>query len=116
MITGVSKAMAILALCGGVLAGCDGIVNDRPTYAGVPFKAKAKAVNKKETLGVFTTAVSKAPRSLEGARLAAHHEGTRYCIENFGSSRIAWQINPLDTDVAVPLDGDTAVYGGTCTP
>ncbi|MEK0163000.1 hypothetical protein VXL85_12455 [Phaeobacter sp. JH60H1] len=116
MITGVTKTMAVLAVCGGVLAGCDGIVNNRPTYAGVPFSAKSKAVNKKETLAVFTTTVSKASRSLEGARLAAHHESTRYCIENFGTSRIAWQVNPLDADIAVPLDGDTAVYGGTCTP
>ncbi|MFS4582714.1 hypothetical protein [Phaeobacter sp. C3_T13_0] len=116
MITGVTKIMTVLALCGGLLAGCEGIVNDRPTYAGVPFKSKSKAVNKKETLAVFTVTVSKAPRSLEGARLAAHHEGTRYCIENFGSSRIDWQVNPLDADIAVPLDNDTAVYGGTCTP
>ncbi|APG46442.1 hypothetical protein [Phaeobacter porticola] len=116
MITGVTKIMTALALGGAILAGCGDIIKDRPTYAGVPFKAKSKAVNKKETLAKFTTTVSKATQSLDGARLAAHHDGTRYCIENFGSSRILWQSDPLDTDVGVPLDGDTAVYAGTCTP
>ncbi|CRL11537.1 hypothetical protein NIT7321_02405 [Phaeobacter italicus] len=113
---GVTKTFALIGLCAGALAGCADLVNNRPLYGGVPFKAKAKAVDKKADRAVFSVAVSDATRSLEGARLAAHHEGVRYCIENYGTSKIAWQADPLNADDAVPLAGGDAVYGGTCTP
>ena len=113
---GVTKTFALIGLCAGALAGCADLVNNRPLYGGVPFKAKAKAVDKKADRAVFTVAVSDATRSLEGARLAAHHEGVRYCIENYGTSKIDWPIDLDNPEVPLPRDGDNALLRGTCNP
>ncbi|WP_293573180.1 hypothetical protein [Phaeobacter sp.] len=112
----INKTLAALSVGILALAGCGDLTSNRPIYAGVPFKAKAKAVDKKDSLAPFTVTVNDATRSLEGARLAAHHEGTRYCVQAYGSSQITWAVNPLDADAAVPLVGADALYEGVCTP
>lgn len=99
-----------------VVAGCGSVTSrdKRVSYDGVLFRTSAKAVNRKVTLAEFKVVVKNALRSPKGARQAALHEATGYCIENYGSSDILWSVDPLDPEQDLPLDGDDAVYVGTC--
>lgn len=100
-----------------VLTGCEAVVgNKRPLYDGVPFKTSAKAVDKKVSRALFSVTVKDAGRSITGARQAAAHAGTRYCIENYGTSRIDWAVNPSDENAPLTLSGGDAIFQGTCNP
>ncbi len=103
-------------LCAGLaLAGCSATSkSDRPRYDGVAFRTSAKALNKKVSLAKFQVVVRDALRAPEGARKAAHHEGTTYCITNYGLSDIRWTVDPLDPETELVLSGKDAVYQGTC--
>lgn len=109
-------SVATAAICATlVVAGCGAKAkDDRTRYDGIPFRASAKALNKKESLAEFRVVVKNALRSERGARLAAHHEGISYCIANYGLSDITWQNDPTDVETALVLDGDNAIFEGTC--
>lgn len=108
-------SLTIFAASLVLLAGCDR-EKDRHLFDGVAFKTKSKAVDRKVTLADFYVEVYKAPLSMDGARQAAQFEGISYCIANYGTSQIKWVQDPLDSEVALPLDGDTAVVNGRCDP
>ncbi|MQY41097.1 hypothetical protein GG681_00435 [Epibacterium sp. SM1969] len=109
-------SVATAAICATlVVAGCGAKAkDDRTRYDGIPFRASAKALNKKENLAEFRVAVKDALRSENGARAAAHHEGTAYCIANYGLSDINWRNDPLNLDSALVLDGKDAIFEGVC--
>ncbi|MGR3758790.1 hypothetical protein ACUXV3_01450 [Roseobacteraceae bacterium NS-SX3] len=107
--------MACLAAA-ALVSACGSSVSNRTLYDGVAFKVKAKPVDKKATLALFTVEVAKAARSLQGAREAAHHEGTSYCIRNYGTSRIDWTPDPLDPAAPLRMSDGTAVFSGKCDP
>ena len=106
-----------LTVVASLLSAC-GSTNNRPTYDGVQFKTKAKAVDKKVSRADFVVEVQQASLSLEGARLAAHHAGVQYCIREagYGTSKIIWDVNPYDTEAQLNLVGGTAVFNGKCDP
>ncbi|MEX0281664.1 MAG: hypothetical protein AB3N13_10825 [Arenibacterium sp.] len=96
-----------------VLAGCANNEN-RVAYDGFFFKARAKEVD--EDRSRFVVTVFKVSQTIQGAREAGAHEATRYCIENFGTSRIAW-IVPPDTPLEnLAIVDDTVAFEGECNP
>ncbi len=105
-----------LAAAGALLMGCGSSFSDRTLYDGVAFKAKAKPVDKKVSRADFRVEVARASQSYEGARLAAHHAGVSYCLSEagYGTSDIIWDVDPYDPEAQLRLDGDTAMFHGTC--
>lgn len=103
-------AAALLTACGTTAS------NNRVLYDGVPFKAKAKPVDKKAAPAVFYVEIKGADRSVRGAREAAHHAGTKYCVVTYGSSKIAWATDPKDETAPLTLTDGRATFQGTCTP
>ncbi|WP_259938195.1 hypothetical protein [Leisingera aquaemixtae] len=104
-------AMTFVTACGSSLSN-----RERQLYDGVPFKAKAKPVDKKTDRAVFYVEIKGADRSVKGAREAAAHAGTTYCVVNYGSSSIAWAIDPRDEAAPLTLTDGRATFQGTCTP
>lgn len=103
-------AVALVSACGTTAS------NNRVLYDGVPFKAKAKPVDKKTSLALFQVEIKGADRSVTGAREAAAHAGTKYCVLNYGSSKIAWAADPTDETAPLTLTDGRAIFQGTCTP
>ena len=112
------RKLALGALFTGVLvlAGCSDIRKKQEPFEGFYFKAKTGAVDKKETLAVFTATVSGVSQSLKGARQAAEYEGTKYCIEQYGNSRIDWTIGPDTAPESLRIVDDKLTFAGRCDP
>jgi len=104
-------AAAVLAACGTSVTN-----KNRTLYDGVPFKAKAKPVDKKADRAVFQIEIKGADRSVKGAREAAAHAGTTYCVVNYGTSKIVWVTDPADAEAQLTLTDGRATFQGTCTP
>lgn len=110
------KLTLLAAACAGVLAGCSESRKDRPVFDGVPFRTDASAVDKKVSRAFFEALVYDARSSLDGAREAGRYAGTKYCIANYGSSKIDWAIDIDDPATPLPLAEDILVLQGTCNP
>ncbi len=88
MIAGRAYRLMGAALLGvALVAGCTNR-EDRVLFDGNYYPGKARG--EKADRRAFTASVGRAGRGIEGAQKAAVYEGTRYCIENFGTSEIAW--------------------------
>lgn len=110
------KFLAGILTAAGLLAGCGGSKDARPVFDGVPFRTKASVVDKKVSRALFEAEVVDAQASLLGAREAVRYAGTRYCIENFGTSKIDWQVDLDDPEAVLPLSKGSAIVQGTCKP
>ncbi|WP_406645122.1 hypothetical protein QEZ52_14490 [Aliisedimentitalea scapharcae] len=99
-----------------VLSSCGTFKNEnrRQRYDGFIFSAKSKPVDKKTDLENFTVEVKRASQSRTGAGKAGHHEGTKYCIENFGPHKIEWAVHPLDQVDDLQIVNDVLSLRGTC--
>lgn len=108
----------VMAACVGLTACGKLTESKRERFDGVPFRVKVKPVNKKQTLADFRVKVSDATRSQAGALAAARHEATRYCIENYGTSKFGWSNISVDDEggYALQLDGRDGLFIGTCKP
>ncbi|MEW2911763.1 hypothetical protein [Leisingera sp. JC11] len=104
-------ALALVSACGSSTTN-----KNRELYDGVPFKAKAKPVDKKTNPAVFQIDIKGAERSIKGAREAAAHSGTKYCVTAYGSSDIEWANDPRDEETPLTITDGRAVFQGTCTP
>ncbi|MEY8838475.1 hypothetical protein AB9K41_05510 [Cribrihabitans sp. XS_ASV171] len=113
----VMKAMVMLAAAAALAlsAGCarEGR-KDRILFDGLYFPSKAQAVDKKVSLADFTVTVQDAAQSLDGAREAGRHEGTRYCIETYGTSRIDWVVGPDSDASQLRIADGKLIFRGTC--
>jgi len=109
-----ARGAALAALCLLVLGGCNANKDKRILFDGINFRTKAKAVDRKVSAADFRVEVKKATQSLDGARGAGEYGGIRYCIANFGSSRIDWAIGPDTDPAALRIEDDTLVFRGTC--
>lgn len=96
-----------------LIAGCTK-KDERVLFDGLYFKAKAAPVDRKKTLAEFVVSVQDVSQSLEGARAAGGYEGTRYCIANYGTSRIDWTVGPETEPQQLVIDKDTLSFRGTC--
>lgn len=86
--------------------------DDGIRFDGQKFRIKASKVTKDDR-SRFTVAASPASKSLDGAREAAAYGGTKYCIEQYGTSLIAWANGPEDDP---RFDGDRLLLEGQCKP
>ena len=100
-----------LVLGAAAMAGCVN-KNNRITYDGKYFRAKASKVDKQRD--VFVVTVRDASQSLDGARQAAYHTGVSYCLASFGSSDIIWEQDPLDEESTLRIADDTLSVQGRC--
>jgi len=104
--------MILISLAALVLvAGCEKR-SERIAFDGQFYKGKAKKVD--DVLSQFQVSVSPVSASLEGAREAGRHEGTKYCIENYGTSDIVWAIGPESEDAELIIEKDTLYLRGEC--
>ena len=108
------RGLVLISLCAG-LAGCGGYfnTNERIAFDGVQFRTKSETPDKDDKK-VFLVSVRPATASLEGAREAGRYEGTSYCINQYGTSRIDWEVGP-DTEELTVVD-NTLTLRGRCDP
>jgi hypothetical protein len=104
-------ALLILAL---LLSACSERRADRVAFDGVYFRSTASKVDKARDQ--FEITVSPASSSIEGAREAGRYEATRYCIDNFGTSDMAWVNGPDAEDGRLTIANDRLILRGACTP
>ena len=77
-----------------LLLGCSARISEnRVPFDGVLFNAKLKVGASKKD---FEIIVSRAHRSLFGAKEAGRYEATIYCVNKFGTSDIIWDVSPDD--------------------
>ncbi|SHJ66190.1 hypothetical protein SAMN05444000_11181 [Shimia gijangensis] len=80
-------------------------------FDGIEFKTKVEKVDK-EDRSHFKIEVRKATQSLNGAKEAGGYGATRYCIEQYGSSKIHWIAGPdQENDTLTLIDGDLWLEG-----
>lgn len=107
-----SGLFRMVALGAALLAaGCGG--RSEIAFDGEVYRARAA---QGETRQDFTVSVRPVSAGLQGARLAGAHEAKRYCIVNYGSSRIAWAVGPETEASTLPVEGNTLTLAGTCDP
>lgn len=105
---------ATLALT--AMSGCSRLKKDDGLrFDGERMRISAKRVDKDDR-SFFTVTAGPVSRSLEGAKGAAHYGGTEYCIENFGTSTIKWDFDPLSEEAATQVNRDSLVLKGQCRP
>ncbi|CUJ86979.1 hypothetical protein RUE5091_00541 [Ruegeria denitrificans] len=102
-------AMSVVSACGGITSS-----SDRVFFDGQFFRAKAKPVDKKKMPTEFTVVVNGVSASLDGAREAGRYEGTKFCINNFGSSSIVWKVGPDTEPQNLRISDDKLTFAGTC--
>ncbi|WP_170454668.1 hypothetical protein [Ruegeria arenilitoris] len=105
---GVLVLLTLLSACGTAPT------SDRILFDGKSFRAKAKPVDKKRSPADFTVTIKGVSASLDGAREAGRYEGTRFCIQNFGSSRIAWKVGPDTEPQNLRVENDSLTFSGAC--
>ena len=103
-------------VCAGLLISACTRPEDRITFGGYHFRADAKPIDKKKTLADFNVVVRDVAQSLDGARAAGGYEGTRYCIKNFGTSRIDWTVGPATEPQNLQIADGRLYFQGTCDP
>lgn len=111
----VAPVLLILSL--GLTAGCSAQFlwqQDPILFNGIEFRSKSAPRDKKNNRKLFEVTVRPVSASMDGARAAGEHQGTVYCITNFGKSDIKWEIGPYDE--VVPIEKDTLTLQGRCDP
>ena len=106
-------AATVLSACGGGLGNTFRSKKEKVTFEGYQFKAKSKQVSKEQRQH-FEVVVSRANQSLTGARQAGAHEAVRYCIKEYGTSKMDWVIGP-EAENIIPVD-DKIRLEGYCRP
>ena len=118
--TGVAKVakmkISIAAGLAGLLliSACGASSSNRILFDGKAFRAKAKVVDKKKSPTDFTVVVNGVSASLDGAREAGRYEGTKFCIDAFGTSKIKWTVGPETEPQNLRITDDKLTFAGTC--
>ncbi|EDM71214.1 hypothetical protein RAZWK3B_13374 [Roseobacter sp. AzwK-3b] len=105
------RALILMTVSALMLAACSER-SERVLFDGMYFPAKAKKASDDRL--DFEVSVRRASQSLEAAQAAGRHEGTRYCIENFGTSEIAWSEGPDGESGAVQMSNGNLMLKGRC--
>ena len=101
--------IGLLVIC-GVLAGCSND-SEKLRFDGQFYRTKLSGLEDRHQFQVTAAPVS---ASLTGAREAARYEATVFCVNEYGSSAIAWVVGPDDPDDALPIANDTLTLQGAC--
>ena len=107
------KLSGVAIVAATLLVGCQD-PEDRIAFDGQYFKSKLSKVDKQRDQ--FLVEVSPASASLDGAREAGRYEGTKYCIEQYGTSSIAWVYGPDAKDGTLRVENDKLQFRGACNP
>lgn len=110
-----TKTALLIALAAVLAVPACNRVDDRILFDGAAFRGKAAAIDKADRRA-FTASVSPASATIDGAIEAARYEGTKYCIENYGTSAIAWTVGPDTPRENLVIEGDTLTFQGACRP
>jgi len=102
-------ALSTVSACGIVTPS-----EDQVRFDGQIFRAKVKPVDKKASPTEFTVVVNGVSASLDGAREAGRFEGTKFCVQNFGSSRINWKVGPDTEPQNLRISDDKLTFAGAC--
>lgn len=97
-----------------VLAGCNQR-DDTILFDGQAFRGKASHVDRNNRRS-FTATVSPVSASIDGAREAGRFEGTKYCVNEYGTSDIIWDASPDAEPQTWSVDRDSVTFSGTCDP
>lgn len=62
----------------------------------------------------FLVAVEGVSQGLAGAREAGRFEATKYCIAQYGNSRVFWAVGPDSEAARIAVAGDTLTFQGEC--
>lgn len=108
------RGLISLAVAAVVLLAACTKKEDRILFGGHFYNAKAEAVDRKGDRTLFRVTVPDVAVSLENAVQAGAYQATRYCIENYGSSRIAWEIGPETEPQNLPIDKGKLMLRGRC--
>lgn len=98
-----------------IVAGCGvtkrALGQKNRVYFG-EFYFPARVSSTKEDRQSFAVSVDNIAQSLEQAREAGRYEGVKYCIDNYGSSDVAWTNGPdvEDTELNI-IDGKLHLAG-----
>ncbi|WP_232825504.1 hypothetical protein [Albibacillus kandeliae] len=108
--------VAGLAVALTALGGCSTFQDkeNRILFDGINFRTKSKRID--DDWSRFTVTVPNVSRSLTGALEAGDYEGTRYCVTNFGTSRIKWTVGPDTPPQQLPINKDDLTLSGECNP
>lgn len=115
MIPGMINKPLAMGLALALALGACTEQDKRLAFDGQYFRAKSAMVDK-DNREHFVVTVHKPGQSLSGARQAGAHEGTYYCIRNFGTSRIKWTAGPDVPDAGLTLDKGVLTFTGECNP
>lgn len=113
IITGLLIATTALSACGDNWRASFKSKRERVLFEGYQYKAKANKVSKEER-DHFEVVVSRANQNLTGARQAGGFEAVKYCIKEYGTSKMDWVIGP-ETETIIPVD-DKIRLEGYCRP
>ncbi len=94
-----------------VLGGC-AKKEEKVFFDGKFYPAKAK--HGKGDRKVFVVTVRRVPQGLKGAREAGRHAGTLYCLKNFGTSEIKWEIGPDAPEALIRSKSGNLTLKGAC--
>ncbi|KEJ97981.1 hypothetical protein SAMN05444149_101314 [Pseudosulfitobacter pseudonitzschiae] len=81
-------------------------------FDGHYYRATAKKAG--DDRSVFQVEVRQVSQSLEGAREAGRHAATKYCVDNFGTSNIAWTRGPDPENGSLSVSNDKLLLQGKC--
>lgn len=101
--------IAILLIMFCVSCG-ESYTDNQHAFDGVKFSASLKV--EKDAPEAFSLRVKKATKSVVGAREAGRYEATKYCVEKFGTSDIAWIMGPDSPDLE--LENGNFNLTGSC--
>ena len=102
--------LGLLMISALILTACGR--SDAVTFDDQVYRAKLSRVDRE--LITFSVDVSPVSASFEGALEAGRYEATRHCIENFGTSKIDWEIGPDDDPETLAIVNDTLSFQGSC--
>jgi len=106
------RPVAAAALALVLVAGCadreERVLFDGNYYPG---KVRGERDDRRD----FDATVRRAGRGIEGAQKAAVYEATRYCLQSFGTSEIAWAgVAEGQEGPAYARSGDRLSVSGRC--
>jgi len=107
-----------ILLIGALLltAGCAEQRKRLVPFDGFVYRAKTAAIDKKVSRADFTATIFAVSQSLKGAREAGRYEGTKYCIQEYGTSQVKWRVGPDSPGDQLRIIDDTLTFSGKCNP
>jgi hypothetical protein len=107
------RGLVLSAVCLAVLAGCGKTSNrEKLLFDGYAFKTSIKDV--KEDPLMFDVTVKGANQSRTGAEDAGRYEATRYCVVNYGNSKLEWLVVQETAGRDLQVEKDTLLLRGRC--